>query len=1320
LAYNDANLHMIGGAVPAQYIYASSDDTNAQIAAANYFPARGSKALRPDDIITVISRASGAPVISFLTINTATPVGVTTTEQAGGGGGGGAVSNVVGFTGGITAGQIGGALNAAGDLNLLTDAEKTAALGSAGAAATAQTAANAAQASANANTADVADIRATLGTADGDTTMPAMAAGNGAGIAAAPVTTQLAAVKALADAGVNSVVSNTGALTGAAPAGAEFGIDTTTGQTFFVSGGNWTASPAATVDLNTTVSDERGANGAGNTAPASQPTPTPDVGDLHIEVYDDVTIYFTAAATNWTAPARTEIARGAAVLPTTTKGDIIVRTATTDVRLPIGAAATMRVVDASTATGFRDVPRFIDTATVASRNGEGPLFAGQYVVVADDGNGSEQIYLMKADGATFAAINGGGNAKPLRLAPAAPTTFSSTATTIPAGVAKFSIRDVPFTGAAFGDSFGVGASVNLSDILDDLGNNAILDVTALVQAPGLLTIVLDNAGVAPVQLPAITWSLSKDGGVILGSAVPGSVDFVAGVAPDGGNDVPSAALKAALGIVPLEFSAAGFAAPGSENSLGLNTNDDTMQEVVNKLENYTGPARVFLDDTSVAPATAGEPTLAEIDAQKGTAVSTLLYYTGTDTATDVPTKTYWIDGAGVVTEQADDQIASQVPFSAPALMTSATDTQLALENARGVAFNVLDFMPVGTTAAQVTTGAVDAKPTFDECGKYIRTLDQKRKYTINFAPGLYTPTGGHSFNGISRVNFQGNGAEIQSPGFVVTSHRLFNTQNPYYITADFENNLRTIDQTADGGDDILQANAGDLTITMASAANSAQYLPDDVIFIQGYDNRRNVSTPPSLSFFEWVEVASVAGAVITLKTPLRHTYRPTWFDFATGAVPHGPARVIPWEFRRCAIQYEFGNFTIRPIGAAATANERGNLSVFSKFAYIHDVDAPYSHFNPQVSQKSVVERCRFLRVEIDKLVDNFSIQDSEVQSTDGGSNVTSVVARRTKWTDFFRVQGRSLDLQDCQMPTGTEIYNYDTGNTRVIGNEFAGPIARLYDLPVETAYAYTATNVAGRTTAITFTDTPIRGLVNAIGDVWMGPPAAGAGPVYLRITGFDSDGAGNDVFLVDSSGIVADNGFLHSVQPEKGMEYHGNRGFTRVPGRGYVQPLIAPRDGGLCETNYETSFFNNGTIGAQIRRVCLPVKLSVNVIRPYTGPDATCRLRFLIDHIDDTWTGTDFAASVNINLRQAGLREIYNGGPNTPLAGDNNFASLADYFSNPDRLMVSHRFFINSSIGNFQTTGNAGNSPDASVMPLVKVRFQYEGLTSAMFEDAVL
>ncbi len=67
---------------------------------------------------------------------------------------------------------------------------------------------------------------------------------------------------------------------------------------------------------------------------------------------------------------------------------------------------------------------------------------------------------------------------------------------------------------------------------------------------------------------------------------------------------------------------------------------------------------VHLTDTAVAPATAGEPTLAEITAAAGANRDVFLEYTGTDTATDPVLRSYYIDSAGAVTLVEEPNVAT--------------------------------------------------------------------------------------------------------------------------------------------------------------------------------------------------------------------------------------------------------------------------------------------------------------------------------------------------------------------------------------------------------------------------------------------------------------------------------------------------------------------------------------------------------------------------------------------------------------------------------------------------------------------------------------
>ena len=108
---------------------------------------------------------------------------------------------------------------------------------------------------------------------------------------------------------IDEVVTQGTPLSGAVPADAKIGVDTSTGQMYYDNGTAWTPVPVASVDLHVEVKDETGGNGAGTTTPPNPGTATPDVGDIEIAIYDDVVIYFTANAANWTAPTRVEIPR---------------------------------------------------------------------------------------------------------------------------------------------------------------------------------------------------------------------------------------------------------------------------------------------------------------------------------------------------------------------------------------------------------------------------------------------------------------------------------------------------------------------------------------------------------------------------------------------------------------------------------------------------------------------------------------------------------------------------------------------------------------------------------------------------------------------------------------------------------------------------------------------------------------------------------------------------------------------------------------------------------------------------------------------------
>ena len=88
------------------------------------------------------------------------------------------------------------------------------------------------------------------------------------------------------------VTTSTVDLSGPAPAGAQWGVNSLTGQAFYVdSSGNWARQPVASVDLNTTVSSQSAVSYPGS--PLAAPAGA-DAGDVHIETYNDIIAWYVA------------------------------------------------------------------------------------------------------------------------------------------------------------------------------------------------------------------------------------------------------------------------------------------------------------------------------------------------------------------------------------------------------------------------------------------------------------------------------------------------------------------------------------------------------------------------------------------------------------------------------------------------------------------------------------------------------------------------------------------------------------------------------------------------------------------------------------------------------------------------------------------------------------------------------------------------------------------------------------------------------------------------------------------------------------------
>lgn len=90
----------------------------------------------------------------------------------------------------------------------------------------------------------------------------------------------------------------------------------------------------------------------------------------------------------------------------------------------------------------------------------------------------------------------------------------------------------------------------------------------------------------------------------------------------------------------------------------------------------------------------------------------------------------------------------------------------------------------------------------------------------------------------------------------------------------------------DLGFELATVQSGSLTVTVTSSLSDLPYLLEgDPVLICGWNPSLD-SYPPPYQFFEYNEVLSVAGSVVTLRNRTKHTYKSTWHYSTIGSDPH--------------------------------------------------------------------------------------------------------------------------------------------------------------------------------------------------------------------------------------------------------------------------------------------------------------------------------------------------------------------------------------------------------------------------------------------------
>lgn len=654
----------------------------------------------------------------------------------------------------------------------------------------------------------------------------------------------------------------------------------------------------------------------------------------------------------------------------------------------------------------------------------------------------------------------------------------------------------------------------------------------------------------------------------------------------------------------------------------------------------------------------------------------------------------------------------------------------------GHVVSILDFV-CGCHTDEIRNGE-DAAETFAEAGKYLRTLDRKALHTVVFPRGMYWSSEGWHFTNIPRIRFQGESARLIAHGRRSDgkANGYLTTQNPFYRHDDIETQLHTSEQTADAGAFTSQALAGDNTITLADPADAADFSEGAVAWIGGLDIYRSDGNPPSLQFFEWVTIDSIQGGVLHLRGPLRHTYRSTWHDYGnvfTGA-GEGPARVIPWEDRGCALTYEMSGFALVPrIENLSWNDDIGYVVPNAMVTYLHDLHAPDTIVYPTVAKSWTAERCVFGATELDKDIEHCNLMDCSLDRLASGTNIQNLHMDRC---DVLRrdtaIRCKNATYRDSTFPPGTGLYQNIAGTTTVERCSFRDDGQGLpwdtgylggSSLPYQNNQLAEAQNQNGVCSVLVW---PLGGNAFSTVDVgdWLIVQAQGGlGYIHCLVVGIDQDPQGRDMALVQSDGPAQELEPRHLL-PNGHQGYFADQNRT-LPRDGAAARLLhangfaIPRTSGRGQLVAETNLYDHASpwgsyhFGKPVRLV----SIRVDVRRPYSGPDSSARLLFDFYHGDPTSWGWDGQLlRMDIDLRVKGLREI----TSHSMIGDQSGGDEGGVQNLiRDGLVLHHTNGVQSSTGFLKLGGDIDNGADPSVMPVISAKMQFDVLDAQSIRSAV-
>lgn len=182
---------------------------------------------------------------------------------------------------------------------------------------------------------------------------------------------------------------------------------------------------------------------------------------------------------------------------------------------------------------------------------------------------------------------------------------------------------------------------------------------------------------------------------------------------------------------------------------------------------------------------------------------------------------------------------------------------------------------------------------------------------------------------------------------------------------------------------INSSDAGAPTVTTSTAGDSANFALGNKVLIYGF-GQQDASFPPNPRYFEFNEVVSQVGGVVTLKNPLKNSYNSAWHDFSAGK---GAPRIH--NLSRSATDFTFCKRLIVNGGYWAPNTIDPTAKSFQVEGYesviLNDVKA--DNFVPSIVRQIKVNNCDFAAAEFDKIISIISLDGGRVQNLSAATGV---------------------------------------------------------------------------------------------------------------------------------------------------------------------------------------------------------------------------------------------------------------------------------------------------------------------------------------------